>query len=283
MLKFLYLPGRTKYMVLPLLVRPYAQKYLNNPSNQLAACEIYRRKKGDDKWLVSLIMRIPLNNNSNNVIVASENNIAPDFCNDNTASENNNNNNAVIAPLRTPPKIIGVDLGIRHNAVLSSGKFLGARYLLKKYKIYAKKKFSSAAGDLKKSRFVSYINHLISRDIVEIAKSENAILALEDLTGLKNRVLNQNSIFIRSLCTWSYRRLSTYIRYKAALNGVQVITVDPANTSATCSRCDYVSSSNREIPGDFVCKFCGYELNPDLNAARVIARFALEKIFRAGV
>jgi len=256
-LKFLYLPGRTKYLVLPLAVRPYVESRLLDSRNQLAACEIYRRKIKDRKWLVSVIIKIPVSSS----LLSEGQEIKEQL---NTPSDK-----------MPAPKVIGVDLGIRHNAVLSSGKFLGTRYLLKKYGLYAKKKFSSAATDLKKSRFVSYINHLISRDIVDFAKKENAILALEDLTGLKNRILRQDNIFIRSLCEWSYRRLSTYIRYKAALAGVKVLVVDPANTSSTCSRCNYVSCFNREIPGEFVCKLCGYTLNPDLNAARVIARFAL--------
>src|SRR5690606_21684830 len=72
------------------------------------------------------------------------------------------------------------------------------------------------------------------------------------------------------LNNWSFYDLKTKIEYKARLNGVTVITVDPRNTSRQCSSCSHISKSNRKSQSSFVCQNCGFTDIADSNASRVI-------------
>ncbi len=74
--------------------------------------------------------------------------------------------------------------------------------------------------------------HYISRRIVEISREYNAVIVLEDLDGLRNRA-NGSRRFNKKLTLWTYRRIQAYIRYKALIEGLNVVYVDPRGTSRT--------------------------------------------------
>jgi len=74
--------------------------------------------------------------------------------------------------------------------------------------------------------------HYISRGIVEIAREYDALIVLEDLNKLKNRV-NGSRRFNKKLMLWAYRRIQAYIHYKALIEGLDVVYVDPRGTSKT--------------------------------------------------
>ena len=46
--------------------------------------------------------------------------------------------------------------------------------------------------------------------------------------------------------SWSYDQLQTFIDYKAKENGIQVLWVDPKNTSNTCPTCANSNAENRD-------------------------------------
>jgi putative transposase len=66
-------------------------------------------------------------------------------------------------------------------------------------------------------------------------------------------------------------QLLAMIAYKAESAGRTVITVDPRNTSRTCTDCGYVSAGNRRGVR-FECQACGHVANADTNAALNILR-----------
>jgi len=74
--------------------------------------------------------------------------------------------------------------------------------------------------------------HYISRRIVEIAKEYNALIVLENLNKLKSRA-NGSRRFNKKFTLWTYRRIQSYIHYKALIEGLQVIHVNPRGTSRT--------------------------------------------------
>ncbi len=74
--------------------------------------------------------------------------------------------------------------------------------------------------------------HYISRRVVKVAKEYNALIVLEDLSKLKNRA-NSSKPFNKKLSLWTYRRIQSYIHYKALIEGVCVIHVNPRGTSRT--------------------------------------------------
>ncbi|RLF22078.1 MAG: transposase [Thermoprotei archaeon] len=74
--------------------------------------------------------------------------------------------------------------------------------------------------------------HFISRKVAEIAKEYNAMIVLEDLNKLRERV-NGTKKFNKKLSLWTYHRIQSYIHYKALIEGLPITYVSPRNTSKT--------------------------------------------------
>jgi len=74
--------------------------------------------------------------------------------------------------------------------------------------------------------------HHISRKIVKIARKYNATIVLENLDKLRNRV-NGSKKYNKRLSLWTYHRIQSYIYYKALIEGLPVIYVNPKGTSRT--------------------------------------------------
>jgi len=72
------------------------------------------------------------------------------------------------------------------------------------------------------------------------------------------------------LHSWSFNQLRQFIAYKTALAGVQVVYVDPHNTSRTCPACGLVDARNRPTQARFQCVSCGLAGLADLIAAENI-------------
>ena len=83
-------------------------------------------------------------------------------------------------------------------------------------------------------------------------------------------------------CSWSFFQLRFFLSYKAALAGVPLHTVNPANMSKTCSVCGHCAKANRKSQACFVCKKCGFADNADRNAAVNISRAAVKQPIVAG-
>ncbi|WP_310739074.1 transposase [Microbispora sp. H10830] len=62
---------------------------------------------------------------------------------------------------------------------------------------------------------------------------------------------------------------------KAESAGRELIAVNPANTSRTCSRCGHCAKENRVTQAEFACTACGHTAHADVNAAINILRAGL--------
>lgn len=191
----------------------------------------------------------------------------------------------VDVPDKTPvpaTDFIGVDLGIASLATDSdgnqhSGKAVEAirrkhnlqrKRLGKRNTKGAKKKLKRVAG--KEARFRKHTNHVISKSIVETAERTGRGIALEDLTGIRQRVTSWGRDARNRLSGWGFAELRAFIEYKARLAGIPVVFVDPRNTSRMCNECGHVDKANRKSQAKFSCQACGHEANADQNAARNI-------------
>ncbi len=181
-----------------------------------------------------------------------------------------------------PKGTLGVDLGICNLATTSdgdnfSGKEVDAvrermttikRKLQKHGSKSAKRHLKKLSG--KEARFKRNTNHIISKKIASKAKDTSCSIALEDLKGFNGRQTVRKADRER-FGKWSFDQLRQFIEYKSRLAGVPVITVNPRNTSRTCSECGFISKANRKSQSLFSCVKCGMSMNADFNAALNIA------------
>lgn len=172
---------------------------------------------------------------------------------------------------------MGIDLGIKCPAVsyISNGKvkFYGNgrknkymrrhyRYLRRKLQKAKKPKAVERIGQ-KEQRIMNDIDHKLSREIVNTAKANNVkIIQMERLDNIRStaRTSRKNN---PSLHTWSFYRLANYIEYKAKLEGIEVVYVNPAYTSQICPCC---GSKNHAKDRRYICS-CGYQTHRDLVGA----------------
>jgi IS605 OrfB family transposase len=190
---------------------------------------------------------------------------------------------------------LGIDLGVKNIAVTSDGEtFTGesVEHTRQRYHRRRQTLQHAAAGRKRRgkrpknirgalrrithreARFRRDVNHCISKRVVASAKDTGRGLALEDLTGIRDRTQFRRPQRAR-ISGWSFRQLRQFVTYKAALYGVLLVLVDPCYTSQICSACGHCEKANRPSQAEFLCRQCGYSLNADLNGARNIRARAL--------
>jgi len=188
-------------------------------------------------------------------------------------------------PVKRPVKWLGVDLGEVNIAVDSTGETFTADKIEAKRQKYFKhrqrlQKRNSKSSRRKvrrvghrEARFRRDVNHCISKHLVRKAIGTDSGIALEDLTGIRERTTVRREQRAKR-AGWSFWQLRAFLEYKAMQDGVAVCLVNPRNTSRTCSVCGYCSKHNRKSQSQFKCGQCGHAENADLNAAKNIANRA---------
>ena len=179
----------------------------------------------------------------------------------------------------TPQGVIGVDLGIVNVATDSEGnihtgepvkrvrrKYRRLRQLLQPHKTRSARKHLQKARR-KESRFVRNENHRISKELVRLALDRQKALAIELLTGLRQRGNRLNRATRTELNAWAFLQLKRFLHYKAKRDGGTVIEVDPRYSSQTCSACGHCERANRKSQEHFECQCCGFQANADFNAS----------------
>ena len=91
----------------------------------------------------------------------------------------------------------------------------------------------------REKRFQRHINHVISKTIVLDAKKSNSLVAIEDLTGIRQRTNQQprNKTERRRSNSWAFYQLRAFLEYKGLINGVEILPVSPRYSSKTCHAC----------------------------------------------
>ncbi|MFJ6835329.1 RNA-guided endonuclease InsQ/TnpB family protein [Streptomyces sp. NPDC091209] len=195
-------------------------------------------------------------------------------------------------PNTDPHDFLGVDLGVVNIATPSDGEIMAGHALnrgrLRERTLRAKlqrkntpsSKRRSKKRRRKESRRAKDINHKIAKHVVAEAERTGRGIALEDLTGIRERVrLRKPQRATHS--SWSFAQLGQFIAYKARRAGVPVVYVDPAYTSRTCAECGHIDKANRVSQAWFACRSCGFVDHADRNGSRNIRARAWE-LWRSG-
>ncbi|MEA5598687.1 transposase [Rivularia sp. UHCC 0363] len=188
-------------------------------------------------------------------------------------------------------QVLGIDLGRTDIAVTSSGDKFSGKQLTK-----VRDKFSRVRASLQRKaskgtrstrrrarqvlqrlsgrerKFQTNINHTVSYRVVQQAKTSNQAIALEDLTGIRERTnqLPRSKTERRRSNSWAFFQLRMFILYKGVKFGVAVHLVDPRYTSKSCHRCKVLGDRQGK---KFSCLnlACGWVGDADLNGANNIS------------
>ncbi|MEV0404936.1 transposase [Actinoallomurus sp. NPDC050550] len=193
-------------------------------------------------------------------------------------------------PQFEPADWIGVDRGIVNLATTSDGdnhqgKGL-QRYRRRQARLRAELQAKKAAGSrsaarrlarrsAREARYASNENHKISKRIVADARRTGRGVALEELSGIRDRVrLRRHQR--ATLSSWPFHQLGEFLQYKALRAGVPFVEVDPAYTSQACPVpwCGHTMRANRPDRDTFRCRRCGFAGPADVIAATNIRKRA---------
>lgn len=186
-------------------------------------------------------------------------------------------------------KVIGVDFGRRDIAVTSEGDKWDGKQIQQLRDRFSRVRASLQAKASKgtrstrrrarqvlqrlsgrERRFQQWLNHNISKVIILSALQHNAIIAIEDLTGIRDRTNKQprNKTERRRSNSWAFFQLRMFLSYKSLKYGVELVTVNPAYTSQTCHLCNHIGLRSDKR---FKCGNCGWQGDADVNGSFNIA------------
>lgn len=126
--------------------------------------------------------------------------------------------------------------------------------------------------------WVNNFYHGATRSIIKFALQNNCgTIHIEDLTALRTRELAEDNSD-RQRVVWVPSKLAQMLDYKCKEFGIDLVKINPRNTSRRCSSCGHIDKASRVSQSKYICVNCGEEMNADYNAARNIALAAGEVI-----
>jgi putative transposase len=187
--------------------------------------------------------------------------------------------------------VLGVDWGRTDIAVTSSGEKFSSKQVTKvrdKYsRVRASLQHKASKGTRstrrrarqilqrlsgRESRFQTWLNHLISYQLIQQALTNKQAIALEDLTGIRERTnqLPRSQTERRRSNTWAFFQLRQFLWYKGVKFGVRLISVDPHYTSKSCHFCGVIGNRQGK---KFTCinLACGWVGDADENGSKNIS------------
>jgi putative transposase len=160
--------------------------------------------------------------------------------------------------IRKCKDVIGVDVNENNVTIATNQNFITfetrervirTAYFLKRRKIQSKIRCKSVKAkvlakyrDRERNRVLD-IYHKVANEIVRVALETNSAIALENLKEIRTKIKYSNEINGR-LHRWSFRKFQQILEYKAKLNGIKVVYVNPHKTSSLCPICGRKLSPN---------------------------------------
>ena len=161
---------------------------------------------------------------------------------------------------KTKGKQIGLDCGYKKLLISSENKI----YDLGMEKIYQKLSRKKQGSKNFKQALVERDN-LINQSINTLETENIKTIVVEDLKNVKSNSKFSKK-FNNKLQRWSYPKVLNKLSMICEEHGINLIKVDPAYTSQTCSKCGHKHKDNRKAE-KFLCLSCGLVMDADFNAS----------------
>jgi len=117
--------------------------------------------------------------------------------------------------------------------------------------------------------------HYVSKKLVKIAKEYNALISLENLRRIRTQA-NGSKSFNKKLSLWTYRKIQSYTHYKALIEGLPVVYVNPRNTSKTSpigGKLEFINYKWAKLPsGHIITRDHAASWNLALRGSSLLAR-----------
>ena len=196
-----------------------------------------------------------------------------------------------VPPKSTNPTV-GVDVGIKTFAFLSDGKSFGNPRHTKKSEVKLVKtqrglsrKVKGSQNRDKQRTKVAKVHRTIRRQREDFLHKTSRTLVdaygciIFEKLNIKGMVRNHKLAKHISDCAWG--KLIEFTQYKAEEAGVEVILVNPKNTTQMCSGCEKIVPKTL-ADRTHSCPYCGLEIDRDLNAAKNIRRVGTTRSYAYG-
>lgn len=194
------------------------------------------------------------------------------------------------SPLPVSSEMVGIDLGLKAFAVLSTGDTIKRqRWMKRDAKDIARlqrKKEKLQKGSAERRKVIRALRHAYRRannrrnDFAhqESRKLINrfGLIVFENL-DIQEMLSNGNRVVNRNIADVAWRRFVQFSAYKAESAGRAVVLVNPRGTTQQCSDCGAVVPKGLSVRVHD-CSHCGLKLDRDLNAARNILARGLASI-----
>src|SRR5271166_2612865 len=179
---------------------------------------------------------------------------------------------------------VGVDLGIKSLATLSTGEVVPANQKLKanlrrlkrkqrnlsRKQRFSKRRAKAKLAMAKLHKRIADQRTAVLHEVSDMLTERFDTIVIEDL-AVKNMVKNRS--LARAISDAGFGTLRRMIEYKAALRGCQVVIAPRFYPSSkTCSNCGIIKDALSLGERVYRCDNCGHEQDRDLNAALNLLR-----------
>ncbi|MBN2865593.1 MAG: transposase [Thiotrichales bacterium] len=189
--------------------------------------------------------------------------------------------------------MVGIDMGITRFVTLSDGSYveplnsfrkLSKKLAFEQRKLSKKVRFS-ANWKKQKQRIskihetVAYARHDFLHKTSSNISKNHAMIVVEDLKvrnmskSAKGNIekpgknVKAKSGLNKSILGQGWGMFVSFLEYKQAWSGGDILKVNPQYTSQTCPSCHHISKNNRKTQSEFECEECGFKANADLVGA----------------
>lgn len=186
--------------------------------------------------------------------------------------------------------VVGVDLGVKSLATLSTGEVVNGSKSYRKYrqklarlqrrlsrKVKHSSNWYSAVIDVAKlHRKIANIRGDTLHKLTTYLSKNHATVVIEDLNVSGMLANHKLAASVADMGFYEFRR---QLEYKCKLNGSSLIIADRFFASSkTCSNCGHIKQELSLSERVFVCEQCSCQIDRDLNAAINLSRLSSNRI-----